>query len=359
MAARGDPPAARDGPCKDGREQGLMDHSKSTKKPMTSRELAALIGVSQSAVSRAFTPGSSIARDLRERILMQAREYGYQPNAIASMLTKRRTNIVGIVVSDMRNPFYPALIEKLTQALQRAGLQSLLFNVTPGAEIEKQLVAIHTYNVDAVVVIASTMLNSRMLTRITEGRKAVLLNRIGHEDIASVCCDNALGARLLVDHLYEAGHRRIGHVAGMTSSGIGMLRYSAFTSRLAELGMRLTRTVSHEAFSYEAGWDSALDLLADEPDAIFFTSDILALGGIDALRTDPRGAGVGVVGFDDIPMAAWPNYSLTTYRQPVSAIAETTTRLLTEDGPTTPKLYSLPGELVIRASSAPRITGAE
>lgn len=322
-------------------------------KPLTSRQLAALIGVSQSAVSRAFTPGSSISAERRERILQAAREYGYQPNAIASMLSTRRTNIVGIVVSDMQNPFYPLLIERLTQGLQRVGLQSLLFNITPGASVEEQLHAIRTYNVDGVVIISATVLNARAIAWATEGRRAILLNRLGHDDITTICCDNVEGARVLVDHLFDVGCRRVGYVAGLTKSTIGMTRYGAFTSRLAELGMRLAGTASQEAYSYEAGWNGALALLSDDPDAIFFASDILALGGLDALKREGVATHIAAVGFDDIPMAAWPGYSLTTYRQPLDDIVATTVDLLVAKESAPAQLHSLPGELVIRATTVP------
>jgi DNA-binding LacI/PurR family transcriptional regulator len=312
--------------------------------------------VSQSAVSRAFAPGGSISPELRDRILAAAREYGYKPNAIASMLTTRRTNIVGIVVSDMQNPFYPALIERLTQGLQSIGLQSLLFNITPGASIEEQLHAIRTYNVDAVVIIAATVLNAKALAWATEGRRAILLNRLGHDEITTVCCDNVAGAQELVDHLYETGHRRIAYVAGLTRTAIGMTRYSAFTARVAELGMRFVGAASREAYSYEAGWQCTLELLPQEPDAIFFASDILALGGLDAMRQHGRHGEVGAVGFDDIPMAGWPGYSLTTYRQPIAALVARTIELLGEANPR-PMLHALPGELVVRGSTARTGTG--
>lgn len=322
---------------------------------LTSRQLATLIGVSQSAVSRAFTPGSSISPEMRERILKGARDYGYQPNAIASMLTTKRTNMVGIVVSDMRNPFYPALIEELTQALQRAGLQSLLFNVTPGAAIEDQLVAIRTYNVDAVVVIAATILSERMLAWATEGRRALLLNRLTHTDIPSITCDSVAGTRAIVDHLHAIGRRRIGYVAGLSRTAIGMERHSAFTGRLAELGMQLVGTVAHESYDYQSGYRGALEILGKRPDAIFFASDILALGGVDAIKHEARlrvPDDIAVAGFDDIHMAAWPVYSLTTYRQPIAALAQEATRLLTLGPDAAPPGQTvLPGELVVRAST--------
>ncbi len=224
-------------------KRAKSDTDENSKHPLTARQLAGALGVSQSTISRAFTPGSSISPDLRERVLQSAREFGYQPNAIASMLTKRRTNIVGIVASDMRNPFYPGLIERLTQHLQRIGLQSLLFNVTPGASIEDQLVAIRTYNVDAVVIIAATVLSERSIAWATEGRRAILLNRLSDNDIATVCCDNTAGARAVVDHFHAIGCKKVGYVAGLTTTAIGIERRSAFVTRLAELGMRLAGVV--------------------------------------------------------------------------------------------------------------------
>ncbi len=205
----------------------------------------------------------------------------------------------------------------------------MLFNITPGASVEEQLVAIRTYNVDAVIVISATILTERDLAWATEGRKAILLNRQSTEDITSVCCDNAAGARAVVDHLHAIGRRRIGYVAGLSKTAVGIERRSAFVTRLAELGMRLAGTVSHEAYGYEAGWRGALDLLAQKPDAIFFASDVLALGGIDALRQEAKVEvpdDIAVAGFDDIAMAAWPRYSLTTYRQPIGKLVETGTR---------------------------------
>lgn len=324
------------------------------RRPLTSRELAALIGVSQSTVSRAFTPRSSISPDLRAHVLNSAREFGYQPNAIASMLTKRHTDIVGIVVSDMRNPFYPVLIERLTQGLQRIGLQCLLFNVTPGANVEEQLNAIRTYNLDAVVVVAATVLSESAVAWAAEGRRAILVNRQSLEDITTVCCDNAGGARAVVDHLHAIGRRRIGYVAGLTKSAVAVERQTACISRMAELGMQLAGTVSQNVYSYDAGWRCALELLPMKPDAIFFASDILALGGSDALR---QAAGVAipddiaVAGFDDIAMASWPHYALTTYRQPLDEIVATTVELLSPEADPRAVHRTLPGQLVIRSST--------
>ena len=267
------------------------------------------------------------------------------------MLTKRRTNIVGIVVSDMRNPFYPVLIERLTQGLQRIGFQSLLFNITPGASVEEQLVAIRTYNVDAVVIISATMLTERDLAWATEGRKAILLNRQSMETSPASAATTRLarGRWSTISTPLAAGGSAMWRVV---QDAVGVERRTAFVTRLAELGLRLAGTVSYEAYSYEAGWRGALHLLAEKPDAIFFASDILALGGIDALRQeaklDPRGhrrrrirrhrhGRLAAIFADDLPAAD---------RQ----IGRDRTELLSEGHAETVH-RSIAGELIVRTSS--------
>lgn len=331
---------------------------KARRRPMTARELARMIGVSQSAVSRAFTPGASIASDVREKILRAAENVGYHPNAIASMLSKSRTNIVGIVISDMQNPFYPALIEKLSRALQRVGLQSLMFNVTRGANLEEQLSAVRRYNVDALIVISATMLSGPTLRWATEDRAAILINRVAEDaELSCVTCDNAEGARAIADHFHEIGRRRIAYVAGLSHTTTNRERQNAFITRLAEHGMTLSALVDGGEYTYYAGRNAALEAMSrGGTDAIFFANDILAVGGMDALRE--KGATVpgdiAVAGFDDITLAGWPHYDLTTFRQPIDAIVDVAVTML-EDGScapgSVPIIRRIPGELIKRSST--------
>ncbi len=331
---------------------------KSKRKPMTARELAGMIGVSQSAVSRAFTPGASIAPDLREKILRFAEDVDYHPNAIASMLSKSRTNIVGIVISDMQNPFYPALIEKLSRALQRVGLQSLLFNITRGANLEEQLSALRRYNVDAVIIVSATILSGQTLRWATEDRAAILINRVAEDaELNCVICDNAEGARAIADHFHEIGRRRVAYVAGLFHTTTNRERQNAFITRIAEHGMTLSALIDGGEYSYYAGRNAALGLLErGGTDAIFFANDILAAGGIDALRD--AGARVpediAIAGFDDISMAGWPHYDLTTFRQPIDTIVDVAITMI-EDGSCAPGhapgVRRISGELIKRGST--------
>ena len=260
-------------------------NGKTRRKAITARELARLIGVSQSAVSRAFTPGASIAPDVREKILRYAADLDYHPNAIASMLSKSRTNIVGIVVSEMQNPFYPLLLEKLSRELQRIGLQSLLFNITKGSNLDAQISALRRYNVDAVIILSATMLSGPTLGWATEGRAAILVGRVVEDaDLSCVTCDNADGARAIADHFHELGRRRVAYVAGLSHTSTNMERQNAFITRVAELGMTLTTRINGGEYSYDAGRRSALEIAArhnadgpDHPDVAIRLNNLAAL----------------------------------------------------------------------------------
>lgn len=328
-------------------------------KPKTARQLARLLGVSQSAVSRAFNPGSSISLELRERILSAAEKLDYHPNAIASMLSKRRSNIAGIVVSEMQNPFYPTLIEKLSRSLQRDGLQSLLFNITRGSNIEEQLAALRKYNVDAVVVISATVLSGDALRWATDGRAAVLVNRtIPDLSLTTVSCNNQEGALAIADHFHSLGRHRVAYVAGLPHTTTNLERQNTFVTRIAQHGMKLTHCIPGGEYSYEAGYRAALEIAeGGRTDAVFFANDILAAGGMDALK-DARGLcipdDIAVAGFDDIALARWPRYSLTTYRQPVDEIVDRTVRLILEQlaqPDLAPSQNILNSELIVRHST--------
>lgn len=331
---------------------------KAARKSLTSRDLARLIGVSQSAVSRAFTPDASIAPEMRQRILDAATRFGYEPNAIASMLSTRRSNIVGLVISNLSNPFYPGFLEKLTRALQEQGLQTLLFNITPGSDVKQQLRALRVYNVDALMIVGATVLASADLVWATEGRQTVLLNRVAPDtDIPAVICDDLAGARDIATHFHTCGARRVGYVVGLAHTGVGLDRRNGFIARAAELGMTLSGVTVAGDYSYAAGYRAALELLnVGQPDAIMFANDILAVGGMDALR-DERGLRIPqdilVAGFDDIEMAAWPRYNLTTCRQPTDDLIACAVNMIRNPVPTrsSPTITRLPGRIVTRSTT--------
>ena len=328
--------------------------------PVTARQLARALGISQSTVSRAFSPGGNVAPAMRARVLEAAARFGYQPNVIARSLSTRRTGIIGIVMATMTNPFYPEVLEHLSRRLHEADLRTLLFNVPPGQELDSELPLLLRYQVDAVVIASATISSAMAREWAATGRAAVLFNRTvpgagPWAGVASVSCDNEAGGRAVADFLVARGHLRPAFVAGRRDTSTNLDRERGFLGRLQELGVKLHARAAGGEYSYEAGFAAALELAAREPDAIFFANDIMALGGMDALRHRlglqvPED--VSVVGFDDIPMAAWPSYDLTTVQQPVQRMIEETVRILVEAGRGgSPQVRLLPGCFIERGST--------
>lgn len=322
---------------------------------VTARDLARHLGVSQSMVSRAFSPGASVAPEMRARILRAAEEIGYRPNVIAAALSRRRSSIVGIVMAELTNPFYPAVLEQLTAALQAAGFQSLLFTVPPGKPADDCLPLLRQYHVDAVVLTSASLSSASAEHWLGDGRAAVLFNRaaIGPTPLDSVACDNVAGGRAAAEALLARGRRRLAFVAGRPDTSTSQDREQGFRAALAEQGLSPLRVEAGD-FTYEAGHRAALSLGA--ADGIFFANDILALGGLDALRHAmgrrvPED--VSVIGFDDIPMGAWPAYRLTTLRQPVAEMVARSIDLLSarlSGGEEAPRAERLAAELVARGT---------
>jgi DNA-binding LacI/PurR family transcriptional regulator len=332
----------------------------------TAKEIAAELGVSQSTVSRAFTKDASISAEMRARVMAAAAKVGYKPNAIARSLITRRTGIVGIVMGDLTNPFYPEVLEALTRRLQRDDLRTLLFNVPEGHEIDEALPLVLQYQVDAVVITSATLSSGMAGTCAARGTPVVLLNRnVPGSGVHAVACDNYEGGRAIARFLAERGHRRLAYAAGKPDTTTNLDREKGFVDQLADLGMELWDRAGDEDFTHDAGYRAALRLLEREqrPDAIFFANDIMAIGGIDAIRRETGlsiPGDVSIVGFDDIRMAEWPSNDLTTLRQPIPEMVEQAGDILAkyrEGEPSKPEVHLIHGQLIERGSTIDRRVG--
>jgi DNA-binding LacI/PurR family transcriptional regulator len=329
-----------------------------TSRTATSIDVARLAGVSQSTVSRVFSSEDKVSPTTREKVLQAAETLGYQPNAIARSLTMQRTNIIGIV-THIGNPFYPYVLEKLTQRLQGINLQTLLFSVTPDQEVDDLMPLVMQYRLDGLIVTSATLSSEVASECQRRGLPLILFNRyILGSNASAVCCDNVEGGRLVANLFLDAGHLRLAHIAGRANTSTNRDREKGFADRLRERGCSHWLRVEGE-HTYASGREATRSLLArpDRPDAIFCVSDIVAFGAIDAVRYDfglrvPED--VSIIGFDDLPTAAWPAYDLTTIREPVNRMIDATMALLEqrlEDPAAAPVLKLLPGELIQRTSA--------
>lgn len=312
---------------------------------ITSRDVAALAGVSQAAVSRAFTPGSSLAEDKRQRILEAARKLNYVPNSIASSLTTRRTNMVAVILGTLDNPFYVQVLRILMERLQAQGRHILTFSVENGGDSDAALMRVLRYQVDGIILTAA-QISTRMTSLCHDrGIPIVLFNRyIPGSDASGVRCDNEKGGQMMAEAFLDAGARSFAVIKGDPRGTTSQDRLRGFTLRLLEAGIPRSRILELEGGSLYAGAHAAvLRAFREEghpvPDAIFGINDIMAMGAMDALRGEmglrvPRDVMVG--GFDDIAESArWP-YRLTTVRQPIEQMAEDALAILHLDDPDRP-----------------------
>jgi DNA-binding LacI/PurR family transcriptional regulator len=333
------------------------------KASVTSIHVARLAQVSQSAVSRTYTPGASVSSDTRARVLDAASKLGYRPNAIARSLITKRSRIIGVVMSQLDNEFYPVVLEKLSQRLRQDGYHVLLF-ISDRRESDSVLAEILQYQVDGIVM-ASTVLSSALARDCANaGSPVVLFNRMTRQlpgdshPPGAVTSDNEAGGRMVARHLVAGGHRRIAYIAGIEESSTSVDRERGFREELSVLGTRIhARAVGH--YSFEGAQRAARELFAnaaDRPDAVFVVSDHMAIAVMDVLRIELGLAvpdDVSVVGFDNVPQAAWGSYQLTTVEQPVEQMIEATATLLGEmlKGDQPARAVTIPCRLIVRAST--------
>lgn len=288
---------------------------------VTSYDVAELAGVSQSAVSRCFTPGASVSAKTRARIMKAADKLGYKPNAIARMLSTKRTNLVAVIVANLG--FNPDLTSTLGREMAKRGLNILFFTLDHESDADHVIDQLWQYRVDGVLSAAG--LSERHIAMLTaRGVPLVFLNRrYDAISINSVCCDQAEGERWLVDRLIAAGHQRFAIVAGPRDSAVSQQRVQGARDQILAGGLQAP-LLAHGDFTYEGGCAVMRELAAGVlPDAIICANDMMAIGCMDEAR-HRLGIAVpdtlSIVGFDGLAPGQWASYELTTIRQPTVAM---------------------------------------
>lgn len=336
------------------------------KERVTLRDVAEAAGVHPGTASRALNEAtrSLVRAETVERVLAATDALGYKPNLLARSFKTRRTQSVGIVIPDINNPLFPPMVRGVEDRLFRGGYVSLLANTENDPERQERIFSgMVDRRVDGLVL-ATAARNDPALAALTEqGVPIVLINRVaeGHV-VSSVSVDDAAGIRMVVEHLRELGHERIGHVGGPQALSTGFARYSGFVASMAACGtpadpeaIAFART-----FSIAEGERCATTFLAraDRPSAIVAANDMLALGCYAAVEA----AGlrcpedVSVVGFNDMPFIDRVSPPLTTVRIPHYEIGARAAELMVEriECPdVSVKAVLLAPHLVVRASTAP------
>ncbi len=338
------------------------------KSKVTSLDVARRAGVSQSAVSRAFNKNSSISQALQAKVELAARELGYRPNHFARAMITGRSHLIGLVVAHLDNPFYSEAIQRFSRALQTQGFQIIVFiGLSTIDDLDRVMGEILHYQVDGVIL-ASVSRTSILAQRCAdEGIPVLLFNRDQEgQDLPAITTDNYGGGREIAAHLAGIACDRIGFVAGYEGAYTHQERERGFRDGLAEAGLALTaREVGN--FEYAGARIAALEMFAgqDRPDAVFVCNDHMAFAVMDVLRSKlglriPED--VCVAGFDDVPIAAWPAYDLTSYRQPIGRMIDRTVTEMVQRIETPSDAadkITLKGELILRGSTRRDNVGSE
>ena len=327
---------------------------------ITSVEVARRAGVSQSAVSRVFTPGASVSPKMAEKVLKAAEELGYRPNVLARSLITGRSKIIGLVVAYLDNQFYPDALEKLSNALQAHGYHILVFMVSnDDASVDKVLGELLDYQVDGIITASVAMSNALAGRCAAAGVPVVLFNRGQDDDrLNQVTSNNFEGGRKIAEFLAAGDHKRIAHIAGWAGSSTGRDREAGFRKGLEEAGLELVACIDG-MYKRETAAAAARELFSgsNPPDAVFVGNDHMAFAVMDVLRFELEldvPGDVSVVGYDDVPLASWPAYNLTTLRQPSNRMVEATVSTLLdwiEEGSTEVRKIKIDGPLMIRGSA--------
>jgi DNA-binding LacI/PurR family transcriptional regulator len=293
-------------------------------------------------------------------VLAAAAELGYRPNLVARSLVERRTRIVGVVVSDLHNPFFAEVIDGLQAAAHERGLRAMLGTGRRDADEEAAVVeSFLQQNVDGLVLL------SPRFRRLAEAARAVPLVVVGTRDARAprsevIVNDEALGAELAVAHLAALGHERIAHIDGGRGPA-GPERRAGYEAAMARHGLAASQRVVEGDFTDEGGYEGARRLLArgERPTAIFACNDLAAIGALTALEEAGLAVpdDVSLVGYDNTSLAAIRHISLTSVDQPRLEMGELAVTALEarRQRPHAPaRTHVLRPRLQIRASTAER-----
>ncbi|WP_375451887.1 LacI family DNA-binding transcriptional regulator [uncultured Devosia sp.] len=330
------------------------------KKPgVTSSQVAEHAGVSQSAVSRTFTPGASISSKTRQKVLAAAKQLGYRPNAIARSLITSRSRIIAVVMAYLENLFYPDVLEELGRALAAENYHLLLFTGFMDRDSDPVFDQLMQYRVDGIIL-ASTSLSSELSEECaTAGIPVVLFNRTTERDaVSSVTTRNREGGKRIAEFLVAGGHRSFGYIAGLANSSTNRDRQQGYVEALAGHGFDLVM-IETGNYSRADAETAARRMLSrpDRPEALFVANDHMAMAVMDVARYEfglqiPQD--LSIVGYDDVGPARWTAYAITTMSQPLKRMVESTVDILMDQiasGEIEAEHRILNGDLVVRGSA--------
>ncbi len=331
----------------------------------TIHDVGRLAGVSRSTVSRVLNGHSEVKPRTAELVWKAIDKLNYQPNISARALVRQRTDIIGVMLAEVTNPFYEAIVKGIEAAASAEGLSVAYFNTDEDLNGHRRVItsALDGSKVDGLIVVGSHLGDKSTLLEIAGRGLAISLIERSFADpiIPCVVSDNFGGATMAVEHLLGLGHERIGLIAGNLHYQTAIDRLDGYKSTLARHGLQYEdELIAYGDFRYKTGREAMKQLLAlaKRPTAVFACNDMMAIGAMQAIGeaglSIPRD--IAVIGYDDIALAGVVFPQLTTIRQPLFEMGSLAAQGLIERMRMTdianfkPFKHSLPVELIVRGS---------
>ncbi|MFI6053182.1 LacI family DNA-binding transcriptional regulator [Streptomyces violascens] len=322
------------------------------------KDVAAEAGVSVATVSRVLNSHPSVSEAARARVLAAVETLGYRPNAVARSLRTDQTRTLGLVISDVLNPYFTELARSVEEAARALGYSVIIGNADERPELQDHHVrTLLDRRIDGLLVSPTDGGSPLMLEAARGGTPMVFVDRwIPGIDVPVVRADGRAAIRDLVAHLHRLGRRRLAIIAGPAATTTGSERVEAFRAALGEHGMSLPGNyVGQGDFQAASGRRATERFLAlpEPPDAVFAADNLMTLGALDALRA--RGLRIGddiaLAAFDDIPWFVHTDPPITAIAQPTGELGRAAVRALADliEG-RTPRSVTLPASLVVRRS---------
>ena len=358
---------SRFGPPPAGRDRCPIRQEKGAGGPVavTLREVAARAGVSRSAVSRTFTDGASVSEKTRKKVEKAAKELGYRPSLIARSLATNRTKLIGLIANNFQNPAFLEIFDLFTSELQRRGFRPLLVNLTKESDPEKSLVLLRQYNVDGVILATSTLPPS--FASAFRQADIPIVHTFGKSDAAAdvhvVGIDNLRCGEMAAQTFADRGYKSVAVLGGPKTATSTQDRLAGFSQRASELGLEIADIRFAANYTYAAGREAMSGLLTENRvEAVFCGDDLICIGAMDSARGDGLSipADIGFLGFNDITIASWAAYDLTTIRQPIRDIILSSVELvvaIVDDPGRSAEVRLFPCSIVERSTLRPSRRG--
>jgi DNA-binding LacI/PurR family transcriptional regulator len=328
-------------------------------------DVAREAGVSRALVSLVMRERPNVSPERRRRVTEAAAKLGYRPNAMARSLASRRTRTVGVILDDLRNPFFAEIAGGIEELASDVGYR--LFLAAGGRQARREraaLSALLEYRVDGVILVSPRMRSPDIVEAAAELPLVMIGRHVRGSEADFVLVDEIHGTELVLDHLVGLGHERIAHIDGGTGAGSAQRRAAYLRGmRARRLGPHVT--VISGDFTEEAGASAARTLLSEPelPTAVFAANDMVAAGLLGGL--DRAGVAVpehvSIVGYDNILIAHLAHVSLTTVDQPRTDMGRLGLELLLDriENRRPGIVRTLEPTLVVRATTSPPLGAAE